>query len=119
MRTYWVMDRHGTDGPTALVEVDGRMKIVNITKFGPDLTELDAQQKVWDDVIGQVGPTLRPFVKASTVSEPGIDPHADLERTSARNSGSQKRGVRDDGAGGGSSDIHAGGGTFRRSAGDR
>lgn len=80
MRTFWLMDQHGGDGPTALVQTDGSMRIVDVLRFGPGLTELEDQQRIWDQVMGRVAPTLKPFVDASTVAEEGIEPLPDLVR---------------------------------------
>lgn len=79
MGRFWLMDRHGGEGPTALVETDGSMRIVDVIRFGPKITELEAQQKVFDEVIGRVAPTMKPFVPASSVKEEGVAPHADLQ----------------------------------------
>ena len=81
MKNYWLLDRHGSDGPTALVQTDGRMRITKVLRFGPRVTELSDQQRIWDQAIGKVGPTLKPFVAASTIKEKGIEPHADLVHT--------------------------------------
>lgn len=117
LRTYWLLNRHGSDGPTALVEIDGRMKIVDIIKFGPDLTELEAQQKVWDEVIGMIGPTLKPFVKSSTVKENGVAPHADLQRSSERGTGPVAQANHNE-IGGARSEVPRAG-AFKRGTGDR
>ncbi len=79
MGKYWLMNRHGADGPTALIETDGSMRIVDVLRFGPDVADLEAQQKVWDEVIGRVAPTMKPLVALSKVSEDGIEPHPDLQ----------------------------------------
>jgi len=80
MSRFWLLDQHGSDGPTALVETDGRLKIVDVLRFGPSITELDDQQEVRDKVIGRVAPTLKPVVNASSIDEQGIAPHPDLRR---------------------------------------
>lgn len=80
MRRYWLIDQHGGDGPTALVETDGRLHIVDVLRFGPSITELDDQQKIWDKVIDRVAPTLTPLVEASSVDEEGVAPHPKLRR---------------------------------------
>ena len=80
MRKFWLMDQHGGDGPTALVETDGRLQIVDVLRFGPSITGLADQQKVWDDVIGRVAPTMKPFVDASSIEEEGVAPLAELRR---------------------------------------
>jgi len=80
VRKFWLLDQHGDDGPTALVETDGRLLIVDVLRFGPSITELDDQQKVWDQVIGRVAPTMKPCVTASSIDEEGIAPLPDLRR---------------------------------------
>lgn len=110
MRKFWLMNQHGADGPTALVETDGRLQVVNIVQFGASITELDDQQKIWNDVIGKIAPTLKPFVDASTVDETGIEPHADLRRTGPGGSGATNRASRRDGG-------QQGGGAGRASSG--
>jgi len=114
------MNRHGSDGPTALVEVDGRMKIVDIVEFGPDVTELEDQQNVWNDVIGRVGPTMKPFVDAGSVTEPGVAPHADLSRNSRRGVKPSRQADRGTSGGVSNATQHQGGGPSRnRGTGDR
>ena len=78
MRTYWLMDRNGHDGPTALVETDGSMHIVRVTKFGPGITELDDQQEILDEVVGQLAPVMKPMVAATSIDVEGVEPHPDL-----------------------------------------
>ena len=80
MRKYWLLDRHDGSGPTALVETDGRMHIIDVLRFGPGITELEDQQQIWDQVIGRVAPTMKPFVDASSLDEEGIAPHPKLRR---------------------------------------
>lgn len=80
MRKYWLMDQHGADGPTALVETDGSLHVIDVLRFGPDLTELEVQQKVCDQVMGRVAPTMRPFVDAASLDEEGVAPHPELRR---------------------------------------
>ena len=94
MRKFWLLDQHGGDGPTALVETDGRLQIVDIVRFGPSVSDLEAQQDVWDRVIGRVAPTLKPCVSASSVDEEGIMPLAELERGDDAGSGSANRSAR-------------------------
>jgi len=117
MRSYWLMNQHGDDGPTALVETDGRMRISNVLRFGPSITELDDQQAIWDRVIGKVGPSLKPFVAASTIDEKGIEPHPDLVHagTDAPPSGARSR-TTQQGTGAGRT---GGGKTHRGSRGER
>jgi hypothetical protein len=119
VRRYWLMDQHGGDGPTALVETDGGLHIVDVLRFGPSITELDDQQRVWDQVIGRVAPTMKPLLDASAVDEDGVAPHPKLRRGNLGARGATSRtgrgnGGRDPGGG------RAGGGpTRRRSRGDR
>ena len=81
MSKFWLMDQHGSDGPTALVETDGRLQIVDVLRFGPSVTSLDDQQEVWDKVIGRVAPTMKPVVNASTIDEQGVAPLPELRRS--------------------------------------
>jgi hypothetical protein len=119
MRRYWLLDQHGGDGPTALVETDGGLHIVDVLRFGPSITELDDQQAVWDQVIGRVAPTMKPLVDATSVDEKGVAPHPKLRRGRYGAGGATSRagrvdGGRDPGVG------RAGGGPGRkRSRGDR
>lgn len=80
MSKFWLMDQHDGDGPTALVETDGALHVVDVLRFGPTITELDSQQAVWDKVIGKVAPTLKPCVDASSVDEEGVAPDPELRR---------------------------------------
>lgn len=119
MKRFWLLDQHGSDGPTALVETDGRLQIVDVVRFGPSITELDDQQEVWDKVVGRVAPTMKPAVNASTIDEEGIAPHPDLrrERTDA---GGVNRAGRRAAAGNQGSAGRVGGGPSRRGGrGDR
>lgn len=81
MGRYWLMDRHGADGPTVLVETDGTLRITDVIRFGPAVTKLEDQQKIWDEVSGKVAPTLKPVQAEGKVAESGIDVHADLRRS--------------------------------------
>lgn len=94
MSRFWVMDQHGSDGPTALVETDGRLQIVDVVRFGPSITGLDDQQEVWDKVIGRVAPTMKPVVSASSVDEKGVAPHPELKRDDRGDPGSVNRASR-------------------------
>jgi hypothetical protein len=76
MRTYWVLDKNNNDAPLALVEGNGRLQVVDIIRFGPALVELDAQQQVWDSLIGRLLPTLKPFVASYKINEAGVEPAA-------------------------------------------
>lgn len=78
MQKYWLLDQHGSDGPTALVYTDGSMHIVDVLRFGPDITELEDQQAVWDSVIGKLAPTMKPLVTAASIDVASVEPHADL-----------------------------------------
>jgi hypothetical protein len=96
MGKYWLLDRHGADGPSALVETDGSMRVVDVLRFGPDVTELEDQQKLLDDVMGRVAPTMKPLVPLAKLAEEGVDLHADLQhagggsnRTGRRKGGRQ------------------------------
>ena len=109
------MDQHGGDGPTALVEIDGRMRIADVVRFGPTTTKLDAQQAIWDQVIGRVLPTMKPFVDAASVDDEGVVPHADLRKDEA---GVAKRAVRP-GAGRRGAGRTGGGQSHKGSRGDR
>jgi len=118
MARYWLSDQHGTDGLTALVETDGRMQVVSVARFGPGITELDDQQEIWDKVIGKVAPTLRPFVDASGVDEPGVEPHSDL-RTGQFGAASTGNRVGRGDAGGRGPGRGSGGPSRKGSRGDR
>ena len=78
MANYWLLDRHGAEGPSALVKTDGSMHVIEVLRFGPGVTELEDQQKIWDEVIGRVAPTLKPLVAARKLAERGVDLHVDL-----------------------------------------
>ncbi len=80
MQKYWLLDQHGSDGPTALVYTDGSMHIVDVLQFGPGITELDDQQAVWDSISGKLAPTMKPLVPASSIEVESVEPHADLRR---------------------------------------
>ncbi len=120
MRRYWLMDQHGGDGPTALVETDGRLHIVDVIRFGPSITELEDQQSVWDEVIGRVAPTMKPLVDASSLAEEGVEPHAELRQWSEGDTGATSRGGRGGGGRKAGGAGRTGGGPSRnRSRGDR
>lgn len=120
MRKFWLMDQHGDDGPTALVETDGGLHVVDVIRFGPTITELDDQQKIWDQVIGRVAPTLKPCVKASSIDEVGVAPLADLRREDGAGSGSLNQAGRRSNSGTSGSAGRTGGGPSRnRSRGER
>lgn len=94
MSKFWLMDQHGGDGLTALVETDGRLQIVDVIRFGPSITGLEAQQEVWDKAIGRVAPTMKPVVTASSVDEEGVAPHPELERDDPSGARSGRRASR-------------------------
>jgi len=103
MAKFWLMDQHDGDGPTALVETDGRLQIVDIVRFGPSVTELQDQQEIWDKVIGRVAPTMKPLVKGSSIDESGVAPLTELKRgqqgTDSSNRASRRGGNRAMGSG--------------------
>ncbi|MCP3988377.1 MAG: hypothetical protein GY724_04840 [Actinomycetia bacterium] len=120
MKKFWLMDQHGADGPTALVETNGRLRVVDVLRFGPSITELDDQQEIWDKVIGKVAPTLKPFVNASAVDEEGVAPLPDLQRADHGDAGSTNRaGRRTAGRGKGGAGQVEGAMTRRGSRGER
>ena len=116
MRRYWLLDQHGGDGPTALVETDGSLHIVEVLEFGPGITEVEDQQKVWDQVIGRVAPTMKPLVDAGSLEVEGEAPNAKLRRRHDSMPGS-KRGRGQGGLGG--AGRATGGPSRKRSRGDR
>lgn len=79
MGMYWLLDRHGSKGPSVLVEADGAMRVIDVVRFGPKVSKLEDQQKVWDDVSGNLVPTMKPFVTESKLDEEGVEVHADLD----------------------------------------
>lgn len=95
MGKYWLLDRHGAEGPSVLVEADGAMRVVEVLRFGPDVSKLADQQRISDDVVGRLTPTLRPFVAAAKVPEDGIAVHDDLQHRVV--GGSNRRGSSDGG----------------------
>jgi hypothetical protein len=113
------MDQHGSDGPTALVETDGSLHITDVLRFGPSITELDEQQRIWDLLIGRVAPTMKPLLDASTIKEEGIAPHPQLWKgeggKQARSRVARATGRRGNPAGG----FGGGGPSRKRSRGDR
>jgi len=119
MSKFWLMDQHGSDGPTALVETDGRLQIVDVLRFGPSVTDLDAQQEIWDSVIGRVAPTLKPFVRGSKLDEQGIAPHDELQRGDGGVGASSNRAGRRGGSGGEGAAQLSGAPTRRGSRGER
>ena len=120
MREYWLLDQHGADGPTALVETDGRMRIIDVLRFGPSITEVDDQQKLWDEIIGRVAPTMKPLVDASSIDEKGVAVHRKVRHGEHGGGGKANRAGRGDGGRRGPGGGHSGPGASRkRSGGDR
>ena len=114
------MDQHGSDGPTALVETDGRLQIVEVVRFGPSITGLEEQQEIWDKVIGRVAPTMKPVVRASSMNEEGVAPHPELKRAEPGESGTVNRaGRRSTGQQQGSAGRVGGGPSRRGGRGER
>ncbi len=91
MRRYWLLDQHGGDGPTALVETDGSLHIVEILSFGPGITSLDEQQALCDRLIGRVAPTMKPLVDAAKLDVDGVPPHSKLQHGGQPNKRSKVR----------------------------
>ncbi len=119
MRRYWLLDQHGGEGPTALVETDGRLHIIDVLRFGPTLTELEDQQRVWNQVIGHVAPTMRPLVDADELDEEGVEPHPKLRRFEGTGRAAGRAGHTDGGGGGPGVGRPGGGPTRRGKRGDR
>ena len=119
MRRYWLMDQHGGDGPTALVETDGSLHIVDVLRFGPSITELEDQQAVWDRAIDRVAPTMKPLVDASSIDEEGVAPHPKLLRGKHSDGATTNRAGRGDGGRAPGVGRAGGGPTRKRSRGDR
>lgn len=114
MRKYWLLDQHGDEGPTALVETDGRMHIVRILRFGPGITELADQQAIQDRVIGKVAPTMKPLVDGPAIEVAGsVEPHADLRQSSKSGSTKTNRADRRGAARGGGAGGRTQGGPSR------
>lgn len=91
MGMYWLLDRHGGKGPSILVEADGAMRVIGVDRFGPKVTKLEDQQKLWDDVQGSVVPTMKPFVSEDELDEEGAEIHEDLEHESSGGSAGRGR----------------------------
>lgn len=119
MGRYWLLNQHGSDGPTALVETDGRMQIVGVLSFGPGITELEDQQKVWDDVVGQLAPTLKPLADASSMVVEGVAPHVDLKRSGHGGTASRRAGRASSGGPSWAGGRSGGGPSRKGSRGDR
>ena len=119
MRTYWLMDRKGHDGPTALVETDGSMHIVRVTKFGPGITELDDQQEIQDEVLGQLAPVMKPMVAGTSIDVAGVEPHPDLTQGDSGGAGGNRASRREVGSRGKSGGRSGGGPSQRTNRGDR
>jgi len=101
MGTYWLLDRHGAKGPSILVETDGSMKVIDVLGFGPKVTELEDQQKIWDEVVDKIAPTLKPFVAEADLDEEGVEVHDDLEHGESSGANGRGRGKRKRGGSGG------------------
>ncbi len=91
MGKYWLLDRHGADGPSVLVETDGSMRVRKILRFGPGITELEDQQTIVDDVMGRAAPTMKPMLASNKVAEKGIELHADLQHDGDRGTNAVNR----------------------------
>lgn len=113
MSKFWLVDQHDGGGPSALVETDSRLQIIDVLRFGSALTELDDQQAIWDKVIGKVAPTLKPCVSVSSIDEKGIEPHAELRKGDV-DPGSPSRSSRRNAARGQGSSGRVSGGPMRR-----
>jgi len=105
VKKFWLIDQHDADGPTALVETDGKMRVARILAFGPGITELKDQQAIHDRVIGKVAPTLKPLVKGTSMTVDSVEPHEDLKGGSGSSPGkanrADRRSTKGRGAGGG------------------
>ena len=120
MGKYWLLDQQDVSGPTVLVETDGSLHITGVVRFGPGVSKLKDQQKIWDAVAGQVAPTLKPCVEASSVDEEGVAPHEDLKLGDHDDHGAGRRaGQRNTGSRGFGSGRIGGGPGRTRSRGDR
>lgn len=120
MRKFWLMDRHGSDGPTALVQTDGSLHIVDVLRFGPTLSQLEDQQRIWDEVIGRVAPTLKPCLSATDVDEVGVEPLPELQRHAhGAGRGPSRAGRQDDPQAAGRAGRPAGGPSRSRPRGER
>jgi hypothetical protein len=113
------MDRNDNEGPTALVETDGSMRIVKVTKFGPGITDLDDQQEILDDVVGQLAPVMKPMVAATSIDVEGVEPHPDLTQGESGGAGGNRASRRDAGSRGPSGGRTGGGSSQRTNRGDR
>lgn len=91
MGTYWLLDRQGTKGPSVLVEADGAMRVIDVVRFGPKVTKLDDQQQIWDDVVGGLVPTMKPFVTEKDLDEEGVEVHEDLQHGAGSSTTSRTR----------------------------
>lgn len=115
MRNYWVLNQHGAEGPSALVEADGGMRIIAVHRFGTGIEELEAQQEIWDRITGKLLPTLKPFVAATEINEEGAAVHPDLRGRPI----ATKRGGRDGASSKAVSSRGPGGGKRNHKSGDR
>lgn len=119
MRKFWLMDQHGEDGPTALVETDGSMHVVRILRFGPGITELEAQQAIQDAVLGKIAPTLKPLVDGSSITVESVEPHEELRGNAKGGSAKANRAERRSGGQRGSGGRAAEGPSRAGGRGDR
>ncbi len=119
VRTYWLMDRSGHTGPTALVETDGGMHIVKVTRFGPGITDLDDQQQIVDEVVGHLAPVMKPIVVATSMDIEGVEPHADLRQGESGGTDGNRASRRDAGSRGTGRGRTGGGPSKKTSRGDR
>ena len=86
MRRHWLLNQHGVDGassegPTALIETDSAMRVVDVLRFGPGITELEDQQRIWDAIAGKVARGLKPIVPAKDIDVEGVLPDEGLQRS--------------------------------------
>ena len=116
MGMYWLLDRLGHDGATALVETDGSMRVIDVHRFGPGITDLDEQRAILDDVMGRIAPTLKPMVDATSLDEEGVEPDPDLQHGDHGDSRAARRSTARRGIGGGRT---LGGPNKKRSRGER
>ncbi len=116
MGMYWLLDRSGHKGATALVETDGSMHIIDVHGFGAGITELEEQQAIWDEVAGHLAPTLKPFVDASTIDEESVAPHPELQHDGGHGNQTGRRSTATRQMGGGRT---LGGPSKKRSRGER
>ena len=95
------------------------MHIVRVTTFGPGITELDDQQEILDDVVGQLAPVMKPMVVATSIEVEGAEPHAELRQGESGGAAGNRASRRDAGSRGKSSGRTGGGPSKKTSRGDR